>query len=99
MPTKKRNYKREYENYQGTEEQKKNRAKRNAARRKAARKGKVAKEQCQLQLDIASKVAKANPKREYSHETHNDELRKRIHDFAYQRCYDVAKQGLADKHK
>ena len=43
MPTKKRNYKREYENYQGTEEQKKNRAKRNAARRKAARKGKVAK--------------------------------------------------------
>jgi polyribonucleotide nucleotidyltransferase len=50
-------------------------------------------------LDIASKVAKANPKREYSHETHNDELRKRIHDFAYQRCYDVAKQGLADKHK
>jgi polyribonucleotide nucleotidyltransferase len=59
----------------------------------------VIKEQCQLQLDIASKVAKANPKREYSHETHNDELRKRIHDFAYQRCYDVAKQGLADKHK
>ena len=43
MPTKKRNYKREYENYLGTEVQKKNRAKRNAARRKAARKGKVAK--------------------------------------------------------
>jgi polyribonucleotide nucleotidyltransferase len=56
-------------------------------------------EQCKLQLDIASKVAKANPKREYSHETHNDELRKRIHDFAYQKCYNVAKQGLADKHK
>ena len=59
----------------------------------------VIKEQCQLQLDIASEVAKANPKREYSHETHNDELRKRIYDFSYQRCYDVAKQGLADKHK
>ncbi|MEK9619277.1 MAG: polyribonucleotide nucleotidyltransferase [Flavobacteriales bacterium] len=59
----------------------------------------VIKEQCQLQLDIASKVAKANPKREYSHETHNDELRKRIYDFSYQKCYDVAKQGLADKHK
>ena len=42
MP-KKRNYKKEYENYQGTEEQKKNRAKRNAARRKATRKGKVTK--------------------------------------------------------
>jgi polyribonucleotide nucleotidyltransferase len=59
----------------------------------------VIKEQCQLQLDIASKVAKANPKREYSHETHNDDLRKTIHEFSYQRCYDVAKQGLADKHK
>ena len=59
----------------------------------------VIKEQCQLQLDIASEVAKANPKREYSHETHNEELRKSIYDFSYQRCYDVAKQGLADKHK
>ena len=59
----------------------------------------VIKEQCQLQLDIASEVAKANPKREYSHETHNEELRKSIYDFSYQRCYDIAKQGLADKHK
>ena len=59
----------------------------------------VIKEQCQLQLDVASEVAKANPKREYSHETHNEELRKSIYDFSYQRCYDIAKQGLADKHK
>ena len=59
----------------------------------------VIKEQCQLQLDIASEVAKANPKREYSHEIHNEELRKSIYDFSYQRCYDVAKQGIADKHK
>jgi len=43
MPTKKRNYRKEYENYQGTEEQKKKRAKRNAARRKAMREGKVTK--------------------------------------------------------
>lgn len=40
---KKRNYKKEYANYQGTEEQKKKRAKRNAARRKAAKAGKVKK--------------------------------------------------------
>ena len=39
----KRNYKSEYENYQGTEEQKKKRAERNAARRKAEREGKVSK--------------------------------------------------------
>ena len=38
-----RNYAREYETYQGTEEQKKNRAKRNAARRKLMREGRVAK--------------------------------------------------------
>jgi len=43
MAEKKRNYKKEYENYQGTEEQKKKRAKRNAARRKAMREGKVKK--------------------------------------------------------
>jgi len=59
----------------------------------------VIKQQCQLQLDIASKVSKSSPKREYSHETHNDELRKSVYDFAYQKCYDVAKQGIADKHK
>jgi hypothetical protein len=37
----KRNYHKEYENYQGTEEQKKNRAKRNHARRMLEREGKV----------------------------------------------------------
>mgnify|MGYP001468740435 CR=1 FL=1 len=31
--------------------------------------------------------------------THNEELREKIHAFSYQRCYDIAKQGLADKHK
>lgn len=40
---KKRPYKKEYEQYGGTEEQKKNRAKRNAARRKLEREGKVRK--------------------------------------------------------
>lgn len=37
----KRNYAREYELYQGTEEQKKNRAQRNKERRKLTREGKV----------------------------------------------------------
>ena len=48
MATKKRDYKAEYAKYQGTEEQKKNRAKRNAARRKAKKEGKVSKEICKL---------------------------------------------------
>lgn len=34
-----RNYRKEYDNYQGTEEQKKNRAERNTARRQAKAKG------------------------------------------------------------
>ena len=38
-----RDYKKEYANYQGTEEQKKNRALRNKARRQAIRDGKAAK--------------------------------------------------------
>jgi hypothetical protein len=41
MPTKKRNYKKEYANYQGTAEQKKNRAVRNAARNTMKAKGVV----------------------------------------------------------
>lgn len=36
-----RNYKREYEEYQGTEQQKKNRAQRNKARRELLKEGKV----------------------------------------------------------
>jgi len=40
---KKRDYKAEYAKYQGTEEQKKNRAKRNAARRMLMKEGKVQK--------------------------------------------------------
>ena len=39
----KRNYRAEYDNYQGTEEQKKRRAQRNAARREAIREGKAKK--------------------------------------------------------
>lgn len=43
MAKKPRNYRKEYDEYQGTEEQKKRRAQRNAARRKAMRAGKVRK--------------------------------------------------------
>jgi hypothetical protein len=41
MPTKTRDYKKEYATYQGSEEQKKNRAARNAARAKMMKAGKV----------------------------------------------------------
>jgi len=43
MATSKRDYRQEYDAYQGKDDQKKNRAKRNAARRELAREGRVAK--------------------------------------------------------
>lgn len=43
MPSSKRNYRKEYDEYQGKPEQKKRRAQRNAARRAAMRKGLVRK--------------------------------------------------------
>jgi len=55
--------------------------------------------QCQMQLDLASHVENAATKREYQHEEHNDDLKQQVNDFAYEKCYEVAKQGLADKSK
>lgn len=43
MPEKKRDYRKEYDDYHGTPEQKKRRAQRNAARAKARKAGKVRK--------------------------------------------------------
>ncbi len=54
--------------------------------------------QCQAQIDLASKVAKANPKREYCHETNDDELKEAVHAATYQKCYELALQGNPDKH-
>ena len=54
------------------------------------------KKQCRIQLELAEEVGKA--KREYCHETHDEELRKTIWDATYKRVYDVARQGTA-KHE
>ena len=47
--------------------------------------------QCQAQLDLAAMVEKANPKREYCHETNDEDLRKRVHEELYDKVYAVAK--------
>ncbi len=47
--------------------------------------------QCQAQLDLAAQVPTANPKREYCHETNDEELRERIHKETYDKVYAVAK--------
>jgi polyribonucleotide nucleotidyltransferase len=38
-------------------------------------------------------------KRTYSHETHDEDLKARIHAAAYDKFVEIAAQGLADKHK
>jgi polyribonucleotide nucleotidyltransferase len=57
------------------------------------------KEQCQFQLDLAAEITTANPKREYSHEVHNDTVKARVFELAMEKCKEVARMGLANKAK
>ncbi len=57
------------------------------------------KEQCQFQLDLAAEIPGSSPKREYSHEDHNEEVRDKVFAFAYDKCREVARQGIASKEK
>jgi len=57
------------------------------------------KEQCQFQLDLAAEIPTANPKREYSHENHNEEVKAKVYELAMDKCKDVARMGLANKAK
>ena len=45
------------------------------------------------------KFPASSPKREYSHEDHDEDVRARVAAFAYDKCREVAKQGLASKEK
>jgi len=57
------------------------------------------KEQCQFQIDFAAQIPSSLTKRVYSHESHNEELRTRVTEFAMEKCKAVARQGLASKAK
>ncbi|MDX5418040.1 MAG: polyribonucleotide nucleotidyltransferase [Hymenobacteraceae bacterium] len=52
--------------------------------------------QCQAQMELAEMVGKLE-KREYSHETHDEELRQKVYDATYAKAYEVAKRGNANK--
>jgi len=54
--------------------------------------------QCKAQLDFAEEVGVAL-KREYCHEVNDEELKKRVWDETYDKCYHVARNLSADKHK
>lgn len=54
--------------------------------------------QCQVQIELAEQVGKT-VKREYCHETNDDDLKKLVHEKTYAKAYDIAKQGIANKHE
>ncbi len=55
--------------------------------------------QCQAQLDLAAQVEKANPKREYCHETNDDELRERVNRETYDKVYAIAKSFMGKQER
>jgi polyribonucleotide nucleotidyltransferase len=52
---------------------------------------------CKAQMEFAAEVG-ATVKRTYSHEKNDEDLRKKVWDETYQKCYQVAKNLSADKH-
>ncbi len=53
--------------------------------------------QCRVLSELTVEAGKTE-KREYCHEVNDEELRQRLHDAVYQKCYDLSKQGIANKH-
>ncbi len=51
---------------------------------------------CQALNELTEMVGKTQ-KREYCHETHDEDLRKAMHEVTYQECYNIAKKGIANK--
>lgn len=56
------------------------------------------KDQCVAQKELAAKVAKSAVKREYSHETHDADLKTDVSASCYDAVYAIAKEGLG-KHE
>jgi len=54
--------------------------------------------QCQAQIELASEIEKASPKREYCHETNDEDLQKDIEAKLYDKVYAVASKASA-KHE
>jgi polyribonucleotide nucleotidyltransferase len=54
--------------------------------------------QCDAQIALAESFGKKET-REYEPENENEELAQRIHDAAYQKCYDIAKKGTSKQER
>lgn len=55
--------------------------------------------QCQAQLDLVAMVEKANPKRVYCHEKHDEELKVEVRKATYDKVYAVAKSFLGKQER
>lgn len=55
------------------------------------------KKQCKAQLELAEELKVV--KRNYCHETNDEECKQKLHDFAYHKIWNVIEQGIVDKHK
>jgi polyribonucleotide nucleotidyltransferase len=53
---------------------------------------------CKAQIEFAAEVG-STIKRDYCHEVNDEDLRKKVWDETYDRCYLAAKSSTADKHK
>lgn len=53
---------------------------------------------CQALEELTEMVGKT-VKREYCHEEDDEEIKQKMHDACYQRCYDLAKEGIKSKHE
>ena len=54
--------------------------------------------QCRTIAELTVEAGKT-VKREYCHEVNDEDLRQRLHDAVYQKCYDFSKRGIANKHE
>lgn len=50
---------------------------------------------CQAQLDLAAKIEKSSPKREYAHEVNDAELEAEVMRYCYDKCYAIATSASA----
>jgi polyribonucleotide nucleotidyltransferase len=54
--------------------------------------------QCKAQMEYAVEIG-STVKREYCHEENDEDLKKKVWDETYEKCYLAAKAGTSDKHK
>ncbi|MDR2410673.1 MAG: polyribonucleotide nucleotidyltransferase [Bacteroidales bacterium] len=55
--------------------------------------------QCQVQIELAAEVEKAQLKREYNHENNDEELRTRIREEAYDKVVAIAKRATSKQER